>query len=319
MQSFNMYGPMSNNPQQPGPQAYAPWQQNRSGYKDFSENAYQAGVGAQSNKDAAAFMAAGNLGVAGQNAMAQYGANRANTLANSHLAQLNALGQLGTGYYNTLGQLGQANAGMTAAASQAGADTNKAAALGGLASGMVNAGMYGAQAGAYGMGNMPNFSFGGGYGGGRGGFRASGPEGPIASGSQQPQLPILLAGGGGTGGRQFNAPPTPPYMQGGGGGGVNPYEPFREGSQYTQQMLWMMQNPNSMPNLVRKDMNSAFNTTQRNLMDPGIENSLNGQMAMGYGALDSLYSKSDYGFNTGSRSFRPQHYNPRSSGGFYNY
>lgn len=291
-------------PPQEGPQAYTPWQPGQSGFKGMSDNAYQSGVNAQASKDNAAFGAYQNLGIAGQNAMAQYGANQANAVANSQIAQANALGRLGADYYNAMAQFGQANAGMTAAASQAGADTNKASALGGLASGMINAGMYGSQAAAYGMGNMPNFGSGG---GGRGGFRASGPEGPIASGGW---------GGGGAGAghvnRQFNAPPSPPYMSGSNAPTYNPYEPFRQGSKNLQQMMGMMQSPNSMPNLVRQDMNSAFNTTQKNLMDPGIRDSLNGQMAMGYGALSNLYGKSDYGFNSGNQPFSPRHYNPQS-------
>lgn len=307
------YGQQTNQPQQPGPQAYQPWQPQKSGYKNMSENAYATGVNAQAGKDSAAFGALSNLGVAGQNAMGQYGMAQQNALMNSQIAQANALGQLGTGYYNTLGQLGQANTGMVAAASQAGGDTNKAAALGGLANNMLTAGAYGASMAPYTAGNMPNFNFGG-FGGG-GGFRSSGPEGTIASGNMGgPRV-----GGWPDGGRRgFNPPPAPPTFSGGGAKTYDPYQPFNQGSKNLQSMLGMMQNPQSMPNLVRNDMNNAFQSTQKNMMDPGIRDSLNSQMAMGTGAISGLYNQSDYGFNTGQQ-FRPQYYSNRWSGPQFNF
>lgn len=290
MQSFGPYGPISNTPQQPGPGGYMPWQQG--GKKP------DAAYGAQANKDMAAFGALQNLGVAGQNAMGQYGMAQQNALVNSQIAQNNFMGQMGASYYNTLGQGMNALAGMNAAASQAGADSNKAAAVGGLGAGVVNAGMYNASMAPYTAGNMPNFNFGG-FGGG---FRASGPEGTIASGGY----------GRGGGGRPFNAPPAPPYVQGGGGGGVNPYQPFQQSLPVLKGMMQQMDNPNGMPNLARQDVNKAFGQTQANLMNPGIRDSLNGQMAMGYGALSNLYNQADYGFNTGSQ-FRPRYTPGRSA------
>lgn len=365
MQSFNMYGPMTNQPQQAGPQAYQPWQ-NRSGFKNMSDNAYASGVNAQAQKDIAAFGAYGNLGIAGQNAMGQYGQSQQNALANTQIAQANALGQLGAGYYNTLGQLGQYNAAMAAAASQAGADTNKAAAANNALGGLVNAGMYGAQMGPYTAGNMPNFNFGGFGGGGfRPGFDARGPEGRIASGSMRPMMAddseftpgygAALRGDGshfanvqdadgdgvsdyyqtGPGrpaqeryrdprplggrpshGRNFNPPPAPPYVSGGNMQTYNPYDPFKQAQASQKEILGALRDPRGMPNMVRQDMGSSFAETQKNIMDPGIMNSLNGQMAMGYGALSNLYGQSNYGFNTGRSPFGPRYSSPKNTGGF---
>lgn len=314
-----MAGPQTKQPTQAAPPSYAPWQNAPSGYGNMTGGSYREGVNAQAQKDASAFGALQNLGVAGQNAMGQYGAAQANALTNSQIAQANALGQLGTGYYNLMGQLGQANAGMAAAASQAGADSNKAAALSGLAGGLMNAQMYGASMAPYTAGNMPNFNFGGFGGGGQrggGGFRASGPEGTLASGSMGPQVSNDQGFGpprtqGQPDGRNFNAPPPPPYMSGGGMQGYNPYEPFHAATGTLHGMLGAAHNPNSMPNLVRQDMNSAFRTTQGNLMNPGIRDSMNSQMAMGYGALGNLYKQSDYGFNTKQNSFTPRFFGNR--------
>lgn len=317
---FSMFGPQTNQPQQAAPMSYTPWQDQQvstrpkgKGFENWTGGAYQAGVNAQAQKDIGAFGALQNLGIAGQNAMGQYGAAQANALANSQIAQANALGQLGAGYYNTMGQLGQANAGMVAAASAAGADSNKAAALGGLASGMVNAGMYGASMAPYTAGNMPNFNFGGFGGPNRpGGFRVSGPEGTIASGGMGPRISNDQGFGppgdintvhGAPDGRNFNQPPTPPYMSGGNMPTYNPYVPFQMGTDTLRGMLGQMGSENSMANLVRQDMNSAFRTTQGNLMNSGIRQSLNAQLTGGYRALGNLYDGSDYGFRgDGQRS-----------------
>lgn len=301
-----MAGPQTKQPPQQAPQSYSPWMVDS--YNNYQGQEAQARYGAQAQKDMAAFGAAQNLGIAGQNAMGQYGAAQANALTNSQIAQANALGQLGTSYYNTMGQFGQANAGMTAAASQAGADSNKAAALSGLAGGMMNAQMYGASMAPYTAGNMPNFNFGGFGGGGGGGFRATGPEGTLASGTMSNDQgfgPPRTQGR--PDGRQFNPPPAPPYMSGGGMQGFNPYEPFRQGSQNMMRMVGAMGNKDAMPNLARQDMNNAFQTTQKNLMHPGIKDSLNSQMAMGYGALGGLYGQSNYGFNTSKHPFTPRY------------
>lgn len=267
----------------------------------------QAQYGGQANKDMAAFGALRDLGIAGQTNMANYGGSLNNALVNSQIAQANALGQLGANYYNTLGQGMQAQAAMNAAASQAGAETNKASALGGLAGGMLNAQMYGAQMAPYTSGNMsfPSMSFGG-------GFHSSGPEGVIASGSY---------GGGpriqGGPDRQFNPPPAPPYVQGGGGGrGVNPYEPFHASTRSLQGMMQGLSDPYSLPNQARGDITGGFRATQNNLMNPGIRNSMNAQMAMGYDVLGKLYDKSDYGFNTKARPFSTQ-FNPGGNRFYY--
>lgn len=320
---FSMFGPQTNQPQQAAPMSYTPWQDKRmsddpnaTGFGKWTGGAYQAGVNAQAQKDLGAYGALQNLGIAGQNAMGQYGAAQANALANSQIAQANALGQLGAGYYNTMGQLGQSNAGMVAAASAAGADSNKAAALGGLASGMVNAGMYGASMAPYTAGNMPNFNFGGVGGGqhGPGGFRVSGPEGTIASGNMKmsndqgfgPPGDVYTAPGA-PDRRGFNQPPAPPYMSGGSMPTFNPYAPFQTGTDTLRGMLGQMGDANSMPNLLRQDMNSAFRTTQGNLMNPGIRNSLNAQLSGGYQALGNLYDGSDYGFRDKNRPYGISH------------
>lgn len=280
------FGGQTNKPQQPGPKSYMPAFQGdgaRAPYPmpgppatsapgsrfDQSLDAFQygRGVNAQVGKDTAAFGALQNLGIAGQNAMGQYGAAQANALLNSQIAQANTLGQLGSQYYNTMGQLGQANAGMTAAASQARGAAQAAGALGGLFGGDFSAG-----------------------------FSASGPEGLLASGQMARRRPVNDSG--------FQ----PDYRAGGRGrsnGGSG--DPFDTGTDTMRGMLGMLHSKDNMPNLVRNDINAGFGLTQKNLMDPGIRDSLNAQMGMGYGALGNLYGQSDYGFNTGAPTFRPRY------------
>lgn len=331
MPQFTFYGSQFKTPQQPAPPSYQPWQvdsyNQRMGQEAQARYGAQAAgaqanaqtqaakFGAQANKDMSAFEALKGLGISGQQAMSNYGIAQQNALVNSQIAQNNFAGQMGTNYYNTLGQGMGVLGGLGVAASQATADSNKAAAVGGLGTGMVNAGLYGAQAGVYGMGNMPNFNFGGMGGFGGGGFRSSGPSGTIASGGY---------GGGpsvrGGPDRQFNPPPPPPYMQAGGGGGYDPTQPFQQSLPVLQDMLRQMDNPNGMPNVLRQDVNRAFRQTQANLMDPSIINSLNGQMALAYGMTNSMYDKSNYGLNTrdGANNARPR-YSGGRFGARFNY
>lgn len=228
-----------------------PYQRTATGApRPLATPAYQAGVAAQSGKDQAAFNAAGNLGVAGQNAMGQYGMSKDQALVNSQIAQANAMGQMANAYYNTMGQGMQYSAALGAAGAAAGAQSNAAGALGGL------------------------------FGGG-GGFQFSGPGGFGGSGSW---------GAGKQGGGQG----------GGGGGQYNPYTPIGAGFASLNNFRQDLGRQGSQANLLRQDVNSGFGQTQKNLMDPSIRNAMMEQMRMGYGALDGLYDKSDYGFNTGA-------------------
>jgi len=249
-----------------------------------------AAYGAQSAKDQSLFNNIGNLGIGHFNALGQLGTSRNNALTNQSIAAANAYNGMAAGWMNTMGQLGQYGAGMAAAAGQNVADTNKYQMLGGALQGIGNAGMYGSQAGAYGMGNMPNMSFGG-FGGG--GFNASGPGGLNAGGS--------YGGGGyggGGGGRQFNAPPTPPYMSGGGGQMADTTEPFRAGMGFLNGLRGDLNNSGNFANRAMGGMQDEFRRNRAGIMNNDFLNSVNSGAGMGYDALFRANAGSDYGFNT---------------------
>lgn len=244
-----------------------------------SNEAFTAAAAGQTAKDQAAFGAMGNLGVAAQNAMGQYGVSRNNALANSNVAAANAYGQMANNWQNTLGQLGYLASNITAAGLNAGAQA---------ARGTQNSNI--------------NFDMGGGaqFGGGGLGYRASGPEGTIASGSM----------GGGWGGGGFGG-----NMAGGGGmsaevtRGASPGERqgmVNQGYGFVDQLRGDLNATNNQATALAGLMGQEFGANRAALMDPSIINSLNAQLSGGYGALGGLYGMSDYGFNTGSRGVTPQ-------------
>lgn len=237
----------------------------------------------QAAKDTAAFGALSNLGVAGQNAMGQYGVSRNNALMNQSVAAANAYGQMANSYYNTMGQLGHFGSAISSAGLGAGAQ---------------------AASGSQSMGGGFGGSFGG---GGGGGFRSSGPEGRIASGSM---------GGGGFGG--------------GGGASMNSNARVQRGASSEERTGMVNQGYGFLGGLVdtlndprNPAMNMAnrlgheFGANRAAIMDPTITNSLNQQMATGYGALSGLYGMSDYGFNTGSPGLAPRYDADRASGAYW--
>ena len=229
------------------------------GIRPTSNEAYQAGVAAQTGKDQAAMTAAANLGIAGQNAMGQYGIGKDQALVNSQIAQANAMGQMANAYYNTMGQGMHYSAALGAAGAAAGADSNRANAMSGALGGLTGGGGFGGGFNFSGDGFSGSGSFGGGRRDGGGG------------------------GGGGGGGQQYN-----------------PYTPIDSGFRSLDKFRNDLSDKNSMGNWLRQDVNAGFGMTQKNLMDPSIRNDMMAQMRMGYGALDGLYDKSDYGFNTGA-------------------
>lgn len=243
-----------------------------------------AAIGAQAQKDTAAFQAMGNLGIAGQNAMGQYGMNRDAQLTNQAIASANAYGQMANNYYNTMGQLGHIGSALTAAGLNAGAQS---------ASGSQNMNMN------FGMGGGASFG-----GGGGGGFTTSGPEGTIARGHM----------GGGWGGGSFGG-----NMTGGGGSSATVTKGASRGERegmvnqgygFLGGLRGDLNNPDNQAMTLSRDMANQMNAARAATMDPTIVNSLNSQMATGYGALGGLYGMSDYGFNTGrpgpSQTFTPQ-------------
>ena len=250
----------------------------------YSNEFGQAAAAGQAAKDTAAFGAMGGLGIAGQNAMAQYGASRNAALTNQAIAQANAFGQMGNSYYNTLGQLGHIGSALSAAGLNAGAQS---------AQGTQSSNM--------------NFGGGGGFqwgGGGGGGFTASGPEGTIASGNMGGGYGGGGFGGNMTGGGGMNATVTRGASRGEREGMVN------KGYGLLDQLRGDLNNPENQAMQLAGVMENQFNVNRAATMDPSIMNSLNAQMDAGYGALSGLYGMSDYGFNTGSQGYRGGSFSP---------
>lgn len=79
---------------------------------------------------------------------------------------------------------------------------------------------------------------------------------------------------------------------------MSPGGAINQGFGFLNNIRQDVQNRNSDANKIRGNIDSAFTTTQKNLMNPGIRSDMMSQMRMGYGALGGLYDKSDYGFNT---------------------
>lgn len=243
---------------------------------------YSAAVGPQAQKDMAAFGALQGLGASGLNATGQYGVARDTALANQGIAAANMAGMMGNSYYNTIGQLGNYAAGLSAAGLNAGAQS-------------VNANI----GGNFDFGMGGGFNMGG--GGGRGGFSARGPEGTISSGR--------IGGGGGRGGFGANFD-----NRGSGSYGANIQKGssvgeragiINQGYGFLGGLVDNLNDPNnqamSMANMAQKE----FGANRAAIMDPSILNSLNWQVDRGYGAVNDVYDRSDYGFNTGRRSQQP--------------
>jgi hypothetical protein len=206
-------------------------------------------------------------------------------------AAFNAAGALGVAGQNAMGQYGMAQQ-----QSLVNSQIAHANALGQMGNNYYNMmgqmAQFGAGLGAAGAAAMSDTNkagyvsgalggLGGGFGGG--GFNFSGPGGFSGSGQW---------GGGSAGGRS-----------GAGGGGftaADPMSSINSGFGFLDRVRGDVNDPMSDANKLRKNIHSAFGTTQQNLMNPGIRDSLTEQMRLGYGALDGLYDKSDYGFNTGA-------------------
>lgn len=202
--------------------------------------------------------------------------------ANLGIAGQNAMGQYGMGKDQALvnSQIAQANA-----LGQMSNNYHNAMAQGMYVSGALGAA--GAAAGAQSnVAGALNGMFGGGNFGGN--MSVSGPGGFGATGSWGGSR----SGGGGGGG--------------GGGQSYNPYTPIDSGFKSLGDFRRDLNDRDGMGNRLRNDVNMGFGMTQRNLMDPSIRNQMMEQMRMGYGALDGLYDKSDYGFNTGAQGVSQQ-------------
>ena len=245
---------------------------------------YSNAVGAQAQKDTAAFGALSGLGIAGLNATGQYGVARDTALANQGIAAANMAGMMGNAYYNTINQFGNYAAGLSAAGLNAGAQSANANIGGNF---------------DFGMGG--DFNCGGIGGGGGGGFRARGPEGTIASGR--------IGGGGGRGGlgAGFNNRGSGGYgatIQKGSSAGERAGL-INQGYGFLGGLVGNLNDPNNQAMSMAKLAQNEFGANRAAIMDPSILNSLNSQVDRGYGAVNDVYDRSDYGFNTGRRPQQP--------------
>ena len=233
--------------------------------KDFGIAATQG----QATKDAAAFGALQNIGVAGQNTMGQYGVSQNNALTNQSVAAANAYGQMANNWYNTMGQLGHIGGALSAA---------------GLAAG--------AQSGSASQRSTSNFASGAGGPLGGGGFMSTGPEGGIASGT----LGGLGGGFGSTasGGGTSRSQATK---------GASPYERqgmLSQGFGFLEGVQKNLTSKNNQAMALAGLLEQEFAANRNATMNPAMLKAMQSQTNGLGNALGSLYGMSDYGFNTAS-------------------
>ena len=253
---------------------------------------YGSSMNASSARDQAMLAGLAGLGGAGVTSIGNLGAATAASLANQAIAAANGYGQMANANYNMMGQLGAALAGIGAAREAAGPQYAKLNFAAGALPSILNTAQYGMQMAPYTAGNLNMPSVGGSFYG-DGGFSASGPGGPVASGS-------WTNGGGGGGWSQggrgsFNAPPAPTPQGPIGGGFSQPADGMASATSFLDSIRQQMESPQSMANMYRRDMGAHLDANRAATMDPRFLSSVNDMVGAGYGAM----------LGAGSRDYSP--------------